>query len=155
LNRAFIAVFGVAVFFAILFGSLAFDSVLASPPPKVIICHDDVDGDGVGAETIEVSMRALPAHLAHGDHVDACFCGDNLVGGAEECDDGNTAPGDGCNAVCVAEFCGDNIINNLPDIEQCDGTELDGMTCFGLTGNEGPLDCDSFCDFETSGCIED
>src|SRR5207237_1557369 len=31
-------------------------------------------------------------------------CGDGLVAGTEECDDGNTLPGDGCNATCHVEF---------------------------------------------------
>lgn len=30
-------------------------------------------------------------------------CGDGLVGSAEECDDGNTTPGDGCDATCHVE----------------------------------------------------
>lgn len=30
-------------------------------------------------------------------------CGDGVTSGAEQCDDGNTAPGDGCSAECAAE----------------------------------------------------
>jgi cysteine-rich repeat protein len=30
-------------------------------------------------------------------------CGDGTLGGAEQCDDGNTNPGDGCSSVCVPE----------------------------------------------------
>lgn len=33
-------------------------------------------------------------------------CGDGLVGGHEECDDGNAASGDGCSADCRVETCG-------------------------------------------------
>ena len=33
----------------------------------------------------------------------AQICGDGLVGGAEQCDDGNTADGDGCSATCTTE----------------------------------------------------
>ncbi|MDP6541040.1 MAG: SUMF1/EgtB/PvdO family nonheme iron enzyme, partial [Planctomycetota bacterium] len=35
-------------------------------------------------------------------------CGDGLVGGAEECDDGNTGARDGCSPTCTleAEYCG-------------------------------------------------
>jgi len=215
LNRAFIAVFGIAVFAAILFGSLAFDSVLAAKEPKVLICHVDPDGDGAGLETLEVNGHSLAKHLAHGDHVGACFvCGDGFQEGAEQCDDGGesltcdadcTAAvcGDGtvnptageicddggesltCDADCTAAVCGDGTVNPTAgeecddgntndndsctnqcttavcgdDIvgpgEQCDGSALDGMTCIGLTGNAGPLACDSSCDFDLSGCIED
>ncbi len=45
------------------------------------------------------------------------FCGDAVVQGVEECDDGNIADGDGCNAVCHFEVCG----NGYTDVgEQCD-----------------------------------
>jgi cysteine-rich repeat protein len=35
----------------------------------------------------------------------------------EECDDGGTTPGDGCNATCHLEFCGDGIVNDVHDDE--------------------------------------
>jgi cysteine-rich repeat protein len=45
-------------------------------------------------------------------------CGDGyLQTGVEECDDGNNANNDGCNAICVIEFCGDGVINGQ---EICD-----------------------------------
>ena len=44
--------------------------------------------------------------------------------GTEACDDGNTAPGDGCDAVCVVEFCGDGIVNNGTEV--CDDGINDG-----------------------------
>ena len=72
-NRGIIAVFGVAVFFAILFGSIAFDSVLAQPQPKEDICHVDPDGDGAGLETLSVNGHSVDRHLAHGDHRGECF----------------------------------------------------------------------------------
>jgi len=31
------------------------------------------------------------------------YCGDAIVNGPEECDDGNTASGDGCSNVCLEE----------------------------------------------------
>jgi cysteine-rich repeat protein len=46
-------------------------------------------------------------------------CGDGTVTAPEECDDNNNVSGDGCNAVCVLEFCGDGIDNNAA-LEQCD-----------------------------------
>jgi cysteine-rich repeat protein len=35
----------------------------------------------------------------------SCGCGDGLVDLGEDCDDGNTAPGDGCDATCRREAC--------------------------------------------------
>jgi len=40
-------------------------------------------------------------------------CGDGIQSGVEECDDGNTVAGDGCDATCLSEssFCGDGTID--------------------------------------------
>lgn len=38
-------------------------------------------------------------------------CGDNLLVGTEQCDDGNLVPGDGCRADCTEERCGDGILD--------------------------------------------
>lgn len=39
------------------------------------------------------------------------------TGLGEACDDGNTAGGDGCSAVCLVEACGNDVV----DVgEQCD-----------------------------------
>jgi cysteine-rich repeat protein len=59
-------------------------------------------------------------------------CGDNIVAGTEQCDDGNTVDGDGCSSTCVLEIvCGNGV---LQAGEQCDDANTannDGcsMTC--------------------------
>jgi cysteine-rich repeat protein len=69
-------------------------------------------------------------------------CGDGSVNQtSEQCDDGNTASGDGCSSTCKIEqspqaFCGDGVKNQTS--EQCD----DGNT----TSGDG---CSSTCKFET------
>ncbi|HYB98153.1 MAG TPA: DUF4215 domain-containing protein, partial [Candidatus Limnocylindrales bacterium] len=65
-------------------------------------------------------------------------CGDGGIDGIEQCDDGNTMSGDGCNAFCIDEFCGDQVVNDTD--EQCD----DGNT----TNGDG---CDADCDNEICG----
>jgi len=75
-------------------------------------------------------------------------CGDGSMGGAEECDDSNTAPGDGCDATCRIESgwicagepsvcapCGDGLIESP---EACD----DG----GTTPDDG---CSASCQIES------
>ena len=78
-------------------------------------------------------------------------CGDGLLQGAEECDDGNTMNGDGCNATCdleigwqcptpgspcVAASCGNGVREGA---EECDD------------GNQVPYDgCSSTCQREAS-----
>ena len=56
----------------------------------------------------------------------------------EECDDGNTADGDGCSASCTSEYCGDGYLdfNGQDDIfgttddELCDdGNTISGDGC--------------------------
>ncbi len=53
-------------------------------------------------------------------------CGDGIVQGGEECDDGNTVSGDGCSSICRLERVSPNCGNNIwePDQgEECDGTD--------------------------------
>ena len=66
-------------------------------------------------------------------------CGDGIVNGTEECDDGNTISGDGCSSVCKTEVgkCGDGIVDVAT--ESCD----DG----NRTSGDG---CSANCQIETS-----
>jgi cysteine-rich repeat protein len=61
-------------------------------------------------------------------HVNGPVCGNGTPEGGEECDDGNTTPGDGCSATCTIEpFCGDG--EEDPG-EQCDdGNNTPGDGC--------------------------
>ncbi len=73
---------GTLVVAAGLFALPADQLVSAAPPDKVLICHVDPDGEGDGPVVISVSVRSLPAHMAHGDCLaeegaaagDACDC---------------------------------------------------------------------------------
>ena len=47
----------------------------------------------------------------------APVCGNGVLEEGEECDDGNVANNDGCNAFCATEFCGDGVVQTS---EQCD-----------------------------------
>lgn len=71
-------------------------------------------------------------------------CGDGTRTAPEQCDDGNTRPGDGCDAACMLELsssCGDGVVDRTMG-EQCD----DGGTAAG----DG---CDANCRVEApSGC---
>ena len=66
-------------------------------------------------------------------------CGDGAIGAGESCDDGNTVPGDGCDASCQTEpVCGDGVIEG-------------GETCDD--GNTVPGDgCDASCTAEVVLC---
>ncbi|MFA5962290.1 MAG: SdrD B-like domain-containing protein [Parcubacteria group bacterium] len=70
-------------------------------------------------------------------------CGDGIMNGPEQCDDGNEISGDGCENDCTvtpqAEFCGDGIVNGD---EKCD----DGNVVSG----DG---CSASCEVEKTGSI--
>jgi cysteine-rich repeat protein len=54
-------------------------------------------------------------------------CGDGVISGREECDDGNLVSGDGCDANCTITRCGNGIVTTG---EQCDdGNRFNGDGC--------------------------
>jgi fibro-slime domain-containing protein len=78
----------------------------------------------------------------------ANVCGDAILSGVEQCDDGNTTPGDGCSVTCTVEtgwtcptagnactriaYCGDRKVD-LVLVEQCDdGNTTSGDGCSAL-----------------------
>ncbi|MEZ4385058.1 MAG: DUF4215 domain-containing protein [Nannocystaceae bacterium] len=50
-------------------------------------------------------------------------CGDGVVGGGEQCDDGNGSNNDACTVTCVAASCGDGLV--WFGMEECDDGNLD------------------------------
>jgi cysteine-rich repeat protein len=80
------------------------------------------------------------------------WCGDGIVGFAEECDDGaensDTEPG-ACRTSCLAAFCGDGVVDPT---EACDDGDGQGQgpcraDCMGFpTCGDGVLDEDEQCD---------
>jgi len=69
-------------------------------------------------------------------------CGDGTREGAEQCDDGNTAAGDGCSATCTTELsmsCGNGAVEGT---EQCDdGNITSGDGCSATCTTEGSMTC--------------
>ena len=110
MTKTITAMFGIAVFAAILFGSAvlapqAFAGAPVPPPPneagKVTICHN---GD-YAPETIEVSGNAVQKHLdKHGDAIGVCpapDCPDCLLYAADEYED--CIDDGGSEAECLAQ----------------------------------------------------
>lgn len=70
-------------------------------------------------------------------------CGDGTKDSGEQCDDGNTAAGDGCSATCTTEtsdpVCGNGDVEGS---EECDdGNTADGDGCSATCTNEGTGSC--------------
>lgn len=85
-----------------------------------------------------LSVLALSLHLVScsNDRVPDCvgdrcgnFCGDGLVGGAEECDDANLSDQDGCLASCKLARCGDGALH--VGEEECDDGALNSDSAAG------------------------
>lgn len=93
--------------------------------------------------------------------IDAPVCGDGVVGGSEQCDDGNTVAGDGCDGVCVAEYCGDGVLQaglgeacddgNGAAGDGCTACQVDAPVCGdGIVG--GGEQCDDGNTTDADGC---
>lgn len=65
----------------------------------------------------------------------AVVCGDGLKQGSEECDDGNTTPGDGCSATCKNEpfVCGNGTLEPLEICDDSDSAGGDGCSASCLS----------------------
>ncbi len=84
-------------------------------------------------------------------------CGNFVTESPEECDDGNTAPGDGCDELCQEEpVCGDTVCD--PDGEDCEACPADCGDCPVVCGDgktEGEEACDDGNADDCDGCRND
>jgi cysteine-rich repeat protein len=134
-------------------------------------CDDGNTDDGDGCSSNCTSESECGNGVVEGqeecddgnnDTTDACpdglggtcryaICGDGLVHqGAETCDDGNTQDEDGCSSNCTLE-CGNGTLEGQ---EQCDTTNLAGMTCADFPDfNSGTLKCKEDCIFDFTDCV--
>ena len=88
-------------------------------------------------------------------------CGDNIVGGTEQCDDGNTNNNDDCiidtnsSYECMNSVCGDGYLwNQGAGTEQCDdGNLINGDGCSSICSVEAAYSCTgepSVCEIDSS-----
>ncbi|MEE2674405.1 MAG: DUF4215 domain-containing protein [Myxococcota bacterium] len=94
---------------------------------------EDTDADGFddGAEVTAGTDPTDPLSFPG-----APVCGNSVVESGEQCDDGNMTAGDGCNATCQDEFCGDSVVQTGLG-EQCDdGNTTPGDNCSATCQNE-------------------
>ncbi len=117
---------------------------MPEPPLQVltgeeIVMKDHSFGTRLVLRSVGIVLAlALFAWGCDGDDDGGMFasCGDGVVDGGEQCDDGNTAPGDGCSDTCTLELLANCTITfdgalNCPDPTQvCGATFSDGGCIF-------------------------
>ena len=85
---------------------------------------------GTDTFTFQASDGELTSNVATVTIVvaDVITCGDGVVEGAEQCDDGNSDDSDGCLASCMRARCGDGVA--WAGVEACDdGNAIDDDAC--------------------------
>jgi cysteine-rich repeat protein len=88
-------------------------------------------------------------------------CGDGVVEGTEQCDDGNQSNTDGCLNNCMSATCGDGIIE--AEVEQCDDANASNTdaclttckvaTCGDSFTQDGVEECDDGNASNADGCL--
>lgn len=89
-------------------------------------CRNNCELARCGDAILDPGESCDPPGSPAGAHLNPCrgdcsVCGDGIVqgGDGEQCDDGNTINGDGCNNDCTAPACGNGVIESLQS-ETCD-----------------------------------
>lgn len=97
-------------------------------------CGDGIAQPELGEQCDDGANNGIPCTPQYGSSCVYCsvsctdvvlqgdFCGDGIVNGPEECDDGNTASGDGCSCGCLIEeeppvLYGDSNLDEVLDFE--------------------------------------
>ena len=137
---------------------------------------DGADFGGATCESLGLGPGTLACSSSCTFDTNGCAepptCGDGVINqSSESCDGGDLGGATckdvgflggtlGCNPDCTFDasacegvpFCGDGEINRAE--EECDGTDLGGLTCDGLGLGGGTLACSSICTIQTAGCLE-
>jgi len=122
-----------------------FDGICNDDDTCPLDAENDGDADGLCADADNCPLDYNPGQsdtygTSAGDACEGDVCGDGVVTGAEECDDGNFAGGDGCSGICTLEVT-DTDGDGVPDDEDI---------CFGDDAT-GDSDSDGVCD-DTDWC---
>ncbi|MEE9293897.1 MAG: thrombospondin type 3 repeat-containing protein [Phycisphaerae bacterium] len=125
-------------------------SNIARTPPEIAAVQQrleigvsDCNGNGIG-DSCDIADGTSQDFNDNGipDECEAPICGNGLLNPGEECDDGNTANGDGCDENCVNEpggnDCNNNGVEDAQEIATCPGEPA----CSDCNTNSIPDECD-------------
>lgn len=124
---------------------LTFTITPLDPLPAGIIADevnariDILDSAPAGAWTITVSVAddsGLTDEETFTLRIEE-LCGNSMIEPHEECDDGDTLPGDGCSAICFFEVCGNDYLD--PGEECDDSNTVSGDGCSEICLDEGDI----------------
>lgn len=137
-------------YFTILFGVFLF---VGCGPSR------STPGDDSGVDDADVLNDAQPGvdRVVGLDVQVVAECGDGIVQGSEECDDGaqnsDTLP-NACRTDCTLPRCGDGVIDPRYG-DDCEESDLAEQTCASLGMGEGTLGCNNDCSYDFSQCSVD
>ena len=111
-----------------------FDGLCNDQDACPLDAENDGDGDGLCANLDNCPLNANPDqadanHNGQGDACEGVVCGNGLLQGAEQCDDGNKAGGDGCSSICTLEVqdtAPNSIIAPVPPVDEGAQVTLNG-----------------------------
>jgi cysteine-rich repeat protein len=123
------------------------------PPPE--ICEDRVDNDGDGlVDCADPDCASDPF----------CLCGNGIIEGNEECDDGNNTDGDGCSSSCTlespqSEICDNGMDDDMDGLVDCLDSDCANDPACGPSCGNGFLEPGEACDDgnrdNTDSCPDD
>lgn len=131
---------------------------------------DGAHGDGAAGDLVFGVARTVPDDLADGVYPLACrvrdaqgritpfevalevapWCGNGLIDPPETCEDGDTTPGDGCDAACAIEpgwQCSPEVPATCTDVDECASSSDECVAeaaCVNTTGGYGCACPDGF-----------
>jgi len=145
------------------------DFGLAEIKKEIRFIEGNITSSIFGLEEIKNEIRDIEAQLDRIESKLTLSCGDGIVSGAEECDDGNTTGGDGCSSTCQLEMteliCDDVLDNEGDGLVDCDDPDCNGLSCgpFNLVcsgftcvcpGGTTELICDDALDNDCDGLVD-
>lgn len=131
-------------------GETAIQTVTGVPETTLPSTTESATDPSTVGETVEPTSSTTSSGV----------CGNGVLEGGEDCDDGNTDDQDGCTQLCRAPFCGDGIVHPGEDCDDGDDDNADECTqvCAApkcgdgfVQGDEG---CDDGNDDNTDACID-